>query len=372
MSALEQLAPDLARFRSEVYGARPEVTATGRDFSHLGSLDGFDHVINETLLPAAAFRLVRDGSPLPLRAYTKTFGTREAIRVADPALVFDWFGDGATIILESLHRYSPPLREFCRELENDLRRPTQVNAYITPPDAQGFATHVDSHDVFVVQVFGSKRWSVYAKDDVHGLEAPLIDRELQTGECLYIPSGFAHCAATGGIASGHLTIGLLPVKWSQLEREVVALVTGSQQPADFTDLERGDVSALAERVVGGLKAKLGSIEHDEVVQRLTRFLSTSKHHSLRGQLTRVLEARDVNDGDEVATRTEWVRLDGVGESIVILPDRELRFSARLGPALDVALQGDPFRVIDLKPHLDEGERRSFVARLIKEGLLELR
>jgi ribosomal protein L16 Arg81 hydroxylase len=34
--------------------------------------------------------------------------------------------------------------------------PAQTNIYLSPPNAQGFGTHFDSHDVFVLQVAGSK------------------------------------------------------------------------------------------------------------------------------------------------------------------------------------------------------------------------
>ncbi len=33
-------------------------------------------------------------------------------------------------------------------------QPLQINAYLTPPGSQGFATHYDTHDVFVLQVDG--------------------------------------------------------------------------------------------------------------------------------------------------------------------------------------------------------------------------
>jgi hypothetical protein len=373
VTALEQLAPDIDRFKAEVYGRKPQVTATGRDYSRLGSLEGFDHLINETLLPSAAFRLVRDGTPVPVRAYTRSFGTRDPIRVADPALVFDWFGDGATIILESLHRYSPPLREFCRALEDELHQETQVNAYITPPGAQGFATHVDSHDVFVAQVFGRKRWMVYASDDTEGARPPVIERDLDEGECFYIPKGFAHAAATTASASAHLTIGILPRKWSQLEKELASLLEerGEEVVASET-LETTDVRDMSARLLTDMKAKLDGVSEEELGQRLARVFMTSRHHSLRGQLQRMLDAREVSDSDEVSTRTRWARFDADDEVIVVLGDRELRFGIRLAPALDIVLQDAPFRVIDLKPHLDEDERRALVARLIKEGLLEHR
>lgn len=370
MSALEHLAPDAARFLSQVYGNKPEVTATGQDYSWLGSLDSFDHLINETLLPAAAFRMVRDGSPVPVTAYTTKFGGNrdDTIRVADPALVFDWFAQGATIVLESLHRFSPPLRDLCLDLEAELRQGTQVNAYITPPGAQGFATHVDSHDVFVVQVFGTKHWLIHDASDPEEMSPPIIERDLQTGDCLYIPKGFPHSATTSASASGHLTIGILPTTVSKMKRELTSLLSVDQSALDITS---GEPATLARELIAQLRSQLDGVDDAELERRLTRLLFTSRHHSLRGQLGRVLQAEEIIDSDKLVTRVEWVRFDDPEGVRLILPDRELNFSARLKPALDVVLSGEPFRVADLSS-LEEDERVAFVARLIREGLLELR
>src|SRR5215210_5826106 len=176
MRALERLTLDAARFLSETYSKRPEVTATSQDFSWLGSLDHFDHLINDTILPAAAFRLVRDGSTIPARGYTRPFGGKrdDALRVADPALVFDWFSEGATIVFESLHRYSRPLRDLCLDLERELRQGTQVNAYVTPPNSLIFPTHVHSHDLFFLHLHGSNIFFVFPYSYIDGTHAPVI------------------------------------------------------------------------------------------------------------------------------------------------------------------------------------------------------
>ena len=56
----------------------------------------------------------------------------------------------------------PPVARFCRELAAELGHATQCNAYVTPAgDAQGFDFHHDTHDVFVLQVSGRKRWIVH-------------------------------------------------------------------------------------------------------------------------------------------------------------------------------------------------------------------
>lgn len=86
----------------------------------------------------------------------------------------------------------------------------------------------------------------------------------------------------------------------------------------------------------------------------------------------MLDAQRITDLDKVVTRVEWVRFPDGDEVVLYLPDRELRFGQRLAPALDIVLRDEPFRVADLEPHLNEGERHDLVARLIREGLLELR
>jgi len=369
MSALDRLVLDPARFISEVYGTRPEVTAGGQDYSWLGTLDFFDHLIAEALLPAATFRLVCDGSPLPVTAYTKLFGSRdEKIRVADPALVYDWFSQGATIILETMHAYSPTLREFCRELEAELRRDTQVNAYITPPGAQGFATHVDSHDVFVVQVYGEKHWLVHDRSDTDGSRDPLIERNLGAGDCLYIPKGFPHSATTGHSASAHLTIGILPTTLGAMKRELMSLVSIEESAINV----HAEGSQVAVELLDQMRVRLDAVDEEELSRRLTRLFFASRHHSLRGQLRRTLDAERIGDSTKLVTRVEWTRFDDADGVVLLLPDRELRFSARLAPALDVILSNEPFDVSDLVAHLDDDEPRVLVARLMREGLLELR
>ena len=53
-----------------------------------------------------------------------------------------------------------------------------VNLYYTPPHSQGLARHYDAHCVFVMHLFGAKRWKLY--DTV----TPLPDLyDERVGEC---------------------------------------------------------------------------------------------------------------------------------------------------------------------------------------------
>ncbi len=75
--------------------------------------------------------------------------------------------NGATIILPQLHNSMFNLGEFCRSLEEVFSCHIQTNIYLTPQvnaegtANQGFPPHYDNHDVFVMQISGSKAWRVY-------------------------------------------------------------------------------------------------------------------------------------------------------------------------------------------------------------------
>src|SRR4029077_12022391 len=117
---------------------------------------------------------------------------------------------------------------FGTQLAAELGHPVQINAYVTPPDSQGFAAHYDTHDVFGLQISGSKRWTVHTpvihdplpgqvweqhKSEVaaRAAERPLIDTVLSPGDALYLPRGFLHSAVARGEVSIHLTVGVHPV-----------------------------------------------------------------------------------------------------------------------------------------------------------------
>ncbi len=57
-------------------------------------------------------------------------------RVGQSAEVLAAIDDGATLVLQGMHRFRRSLRELCRGLEDRLGCPCQVNAYFTPPGQQ--------------------------------------------------------------------------------------------------------------------------------------------------------------------------------------------------------------------------------------------
>ncbi len=175
---------------------------------------------------------------LPQSRYTRSGATlagQPLTGLVDARKVIDLFEGGATVVLQGLHRYWPPLTRLVAELELALGHPCQANAYLTPPGSQGFAVHSDSHDVFVFQTHGAKLWEVHPAPG-EGAEGD-VAREvlLEPGLSMYLPTGTPHAARAQDTVSLHVTIGINQVTWrTLLDRAVeqaMEQVGGRRAPA---------------------------------------------------------------------------------------------------------------------------------------------
>ena len=132
------------------------------------------------------------------------------------------FADGHTIVLDGVEKYVRAVGTLARSIEVELNFPVQVNTYITPPGQTGLAPHYDDHDVFILQVQGSKIWHLYLGADrppreiqretdkavaIDGLPPP-TDVRMEAGDVLYVPRGRVHSAETTSEQSIHLTVGI--------------------------------------------------------------------------------------------------------------------------------------------------------------------
>jgi hypothetical protein len=298
--------------------------------------------------------------------------------IADPVRVAALFGDGATIVLQGLHRWSEPVARFCRDLELDLGHPCQVNAYVTPPGAQGLDLHEDAHDVFVLQAFGRKRWELLAAPG----EPPRdpLDVEVTPGDTIYLPAGTPHAARAQDELSGHLTVGVHVTSWRDVLTGVIGRATGSAEdpvPAGWLEDPDGFAEELRERLTA-LASALGDVDvQAEAGERRERFLST-RAQLARGTIADRADPVVVDDTSVVARRPGSVcelsmRPDRL---VVLLGDRLLEMPAWLERGMrQVARldEDDELAVRDLALHVpDPGSRAVLVRRLVREGLLTIR
>jgi lysine-specific demethylase/histidyl-hydroxylase NO66 len=377
-NALARLVGDPDRFAGERW-ARAPLYRPGADpagFTDLFSLADVDHILSQTTPRFPAFRMVKDGRQLDPRSYTRSgrVGGQPVDDLVDPGAVYQRFHDGATIVLQSLHRFWPPLVHLSRDLELALTHPVQVNAYITPPASRGLGVHHDEHDVFVLQVHGRKQWDVHDPDG--GPEDRLIVAELEPGDCLYIPQRFPHAAWTAQTASVHLTVGVVPVTWADmLGRAVTSVMEGALSGEPLPVGFAGDPAALAAGVtdqLGEVRRRLDKLDPTAIaVAAADRFWS-GRPPILAGQLQQLLALEELGDGTVVRRRPSAVchLRQRAGRLEVLLGDRALHMPARLAPVMRAILASDRLAVADLAGHLDPPSRLVLIRRLIREGLLE--
>jgi len=370
VSALDLLSGDAQTFLAKIWASRIHVHHTDpAALVGLLSFDDVDHLLTSTAIRTPAVRIARDGSVLPASAYTRhaTLAGQPLTGLLDPGKVFALFDEGATVVLQGLHRYWQPLGALVGELELALGHPCQVNAYLTPPGSQGFAVHSDSHDVFVFQTHGRKVWEVHEQ----GQQQTVV---LEPGVSMYLPTGTPHAARAQETVSLHVTVGINQVVWKDvLDRALADVLDGSgpqHVPAGYLDDPALLADGLAERLET-LAASLRGLDPAAVADAEVRRFLTSRTLWQRGGLQDRIAARDLTDTTPLRRRAGHpCVLRPAGQKVrVLLGDRELLMPAWLEPALVAVRGAGSLRPADLD--LDEQSRLVLCRRLVREGLLEV-
>ncbi len=380
LDALQLLSGDAQTFLAKVWASRTHLHHTApQDLVGFLSFDDVDHLLTGTAIRTPAVRIAKDGSVLPTSAFTRaaTLAGQPMTGLLDPRKVFDLFDDGATVVLQGLHRYWAPLGELVADLELALGHPCQANAYLTPPGSQGFAVHSDSHDVFVFQTHGSKVWEIYP--DGVDASAPESGRQsvvLEPGVSMYLPTGTPHAARAQDTVSLHVTIGINQVTWQHvLDRALAGAVGdagGEHVPAGYLDDPTLLADGLRDRLDAVVTALQGLDPAAVAEHEVQRFL-TGRTLWQRGGLRDRMAARDLTDDTPLERRPghPCVVLPAGDRLRVLLGDRDLVVPARLGPALDVVRRAGRLTPADLAEHLDAQSRLVLCRRLVREGLLRV-
>jgi ribosomal protein L16 Arg81 hydroxylase len=173
-------------------------------FQRLFGWGSLNRILNSSPVPHPTMKMVLEGKPvLPEDAKD----TVDAIR------------NGASLVLEEIHRYDLNVGKLAAGLANDIGEPVRVNLYLSQPGRQGYNRHYDTHDVFILQIAGYKGWQVYDftikfplfKQKGHHSNPPddlRLGCTLGPGDVLYIPRGHWHEATAQVEPSMHLTVGL--------------------------------------------------------------------------------------------------------------------------------------------------------------------
>jgi len=286
----------MERFYAEYWEKQPLFLPRHAPDYYAGLLTQRDleSLIANTDLRYPAIQLSKGGSYLPPELYTRTLqhGSETFHGVPIPTKVSEHYRLGATLSLPAIHRIWAPLARLCEALQTQLDHAVHANVYITPGNAAGFTPHYDTHEVFVLQVAGNKRWSLYAPplDLPHRSQvfnpaaytptAPLQQIDLSAGDLLYLPRGYVHSTATSASHSAHVTIGIRVYTWVDLAKEYLQACIDSPQwrqalPPGFAS-HSGLKPLLQQKMFEVLDDLRIRADHDRLIDTFTNRVRASR------------------------------------------------------------------------------------------------
>ena len=313
----------------------------------------------------------------------------------DVTALYEAYHRGYTLIIDMIHARWPSIAALCQDLEALLHFSVQANVYVTPRGAQGFAPHFDTHDVFVLQLGGSKAWRIYDAGDelpmadghrrisAEALGAPAAEFVLEQGDLLYVPRGVVHEAMTTDDSSVHLTVGVHVWRWADLLRDAILVLADKdvrlRKSVPLGMLGRGDADARALDATLDelLAAVVGNVNSREVLSRIGPRLAQRREPVPDGHF------ESLDRLDALAPDTHVRRRSGMlcsvtvkdGRATVAFPGGSVTGPAHLERALQFVARADVFQVRELPgpewAPLSANAQVVLAKRLIRAGLLGL-
>ena len=334
-----------------------------------------NRILEQHALDPPRLRLVKSGAWIDPRSY-------RAGRRLSTKLLTDHLRDGATLILNDIHDLYTPLTVLAESLERHFGVPVGMNAYAGWGASRGFDQHADDHDVFILQVSGSKRWVIYGTgasiSDTAALPPdPLWNQTLRDGDLLYMPRGWHHAAVPLNEPSMHLTISVANpsasdlLAWLADELRTGPLgqlcVSRFTQDADRTDfVDRLRAAVLSALEPGVLRRYFEGSDESR---------TTASHFSLPWSATlRGLPLEDTALVRLTSRRPLSFRVDSDRRALEFtVAGRAWRYPAAMRVMLDALREGRTATIEELialnRDTLGDQLARALLAALIKDGLV---
>ncbi|MFT3904552.1 MAG: cupin domain-containing protein [Niabella sp.] len=330
-------------------------------------------------------RIVKNGKEIPNAEYTNKgvpIGHHKKDGVINTEKAFALFNNGATLVIQAGQRYFDNLSKCCMALSQKFNSPVQANLYITPNKSQGFNPHWDTHDVFVVQISGTKTWHLYGfEKELPTKNQPFISKgyekqPLQTiqvcpGDFLYVPRGYVHDAQADDGISAHITIGVLSFTWARLFNEVFPQMEEHKAFREAVPFWRDDFKDMLTQKIDFLKEILTSLDYDKGIQRLNAQYHKIQPQPLTGYFQSLLDIEKIND-DSIIALNEAVlyNLNEKEDAAELqLLGKTISFPQGYVDAIRYILSNKVASVKDFPGLPDSETRKTFAQKLIREGVV---
>ena len=371
-------------FLRDYYEKKPLLSPDNkcRNFGDLISLEKLDHLLATSELPPASIDMARSKPPISKANFTFKSGN------IDRGAVVRHYQSGATIIFPQINLAIDELANFCRNLEFELSCKVQTNVYLTPRNSQGFKTHYDDHDVFIMQIHGKKNWNLYQQavekpfrgepfdSSEHEAGKLNLNFTMEPGDCLYIPRGYMHDATNvGSEPSLHITVGLLVKKWADLMLEVLSEVALNNSefreslPVGFAkkDFDMSNARTDFRKLV---ETFANEADFDNVFNMFKQEYYRTRKPNLKGALMQSSVGIETGTSYRLRENFQFAIKSEGEQTVVSCAGGDLKFSVSAEVGLRFILEGNSFDRGHFSD-LPNDEGKEIIEKLIAFGVIEL-
>jgi hypothetical protein len=174
-----------------------------------------DRVLTTHDLAEGRMKLMQEGSDSGASTALSQLRDSTPLALAPAGRLAAAFDRGNTVVIDAIDRRDRSLARLAEAVGRTFGCPVNINGYVSYRPKQAFGTHWDSHEVFILQLLGRKRWSLHQPfalsphqhlHDQHANGEEIWRGELEPGSYLAIPRGWAHTVESLNELSFHLTV----------------------------------------------------------------------------------------------------------------------------------------------------------------------
>ncbi|MFT4092658.1 MAG: cupin domain-containing protein [Niabella sp.] len=330
-------------------------------------------------------RIVKNGKEIPNGGYTlksTPIGHHRKDGIINTEKAFALFNSGATFVIQAGQRYFDNLSHCCLELSKKFNSPVQANLYITPEKSQGFNPHWDTHDVFVLQISGTKTWHLYGFEkelptknqtfvSKDYKKEPLQTIQLMPGDFLYVPRGYVHDAVADDGISSHITIGVLSFTWSRFFNEVFPQLEEFKEFREAVPFWKEDLPSLIKAKTEILKEKLSALDFGKGIDKLNISYRNAQPQPLHHYFESIRNAGKISDSTPLALNEGVIYTlvpNEKGTELKML-GKAIQFPPTATALLDYIFSNKNFTLGSLAIDGDPADKKELVKKLITEGIV---
>ncbi len=335
-----------------------------------------------------SLRLVKEGKEIPSSQYTKNavpIGHHKKDGIIHTEKAFALFNQGSTLVIQAGQRYFDNVSKCCMNLSQKFNSPVQANLYITPNKSQGFNPHWDTHDVFVLQISGTKTWNLYGFEKElptknqsfisKGYDKkPLQTLQLTPGDFLYVPRGYVHDAMADDGISAHITIGILSFTWTRFFSEVFPQLENFKEFREAVPFWKDDLDEIIKQKTAALKNVLGELDFSMGVERLNAQYQKTQPQPVNNYFQSLLDINEFSEQTVFALNESVIYSTSKDNDHLRIRFFEKTISLPLSAEtlMNSIFKQKQFTLAQLPQTITTENKKNVLKLLLREGLVHIR